>query len=194
MEDTISEKENIALFAFALTLPWTVLASLVEYYSNLYGKEYCVYLYFTYHCVALPILYFEEQIEYFAAAVYGPDYTFEERMWLAIGATALALFAAPYSGEFGLILLCALIGGCTWVYSRRSVFYTAPSLVKSHDLLFLGISLPIFLCAIYAVVVYEVLDGYTRGSVEVLYFAAAGSLLLCALFTVSKPSPPVQSV
>lgn len=164
---------GLAIISFTLTFPWVVITSLVEHYSDIYGKEYCVYLFFTYHCIALPVLYVEEQIDFFVVSLYGHV---DSRLHSIYGLVilTLALVGAPFAGEFGLILLSGLIGGCTWLFGKRTATFAGQSLVGIRECIsLLGHLAPIAFCTVYAVITYSETNHYSSFSVRMFYFSAA---------------------
>jgi hypothetical protein len=173
------------LITFAFTFPWIAISSLVQYYSENYGKEYFVYLFFTYHCIALPVLYVEEQIDFFVMALYGPHTSKCNRPLYGILILVLALLAAPYAGEFGLILLCGLVGGCTWLCARRTVAFATPSLVGLSNRMHWGLAAPIVFCMVYTVTAYSERDHYSRYSVKAFFYCAAALQMTVTVLTVS---------
>jgi hypothetical protein len=135
-------------------LPWTVIGSLVHYFSITYGDNFFVFLNIAFYGVGLPITILQSKIDLYFDALYGSKSTFQIRYWLAIFTMMIVILILPFCGYYGTIILTTIVGCSTWIAHGTTTTLTGIIRLKSNIMQQIGFALP----AVYGIILSLSLD------------------------------------
>jgi hypothetical protein len=160
------------IVAFAYMIPWTAVGSLIDYYTNHYGRNYYVYLNLAFYGVGYPVSLLQQRIDLYYDILYGSQQTFQTRLYFNLSLSLVLLCLLPFLQDFLYILAVLGIGFTTW--SAHGCASTLAGLIKfdSPILQQIGFVLP-GLFSILMIYTFDLKGGDISLRKRIIFFSCA---------------------
>lgn len=116
-----NNKENISVIylfiivAFSYMIPWTAIGSLIDTYTNKYGKNYYVYLNLAFYGIGYPVSFLQSKVDLYYDVKYGSKVTFYKRLLISLLIVLILLGLLAFVDGILYIIVVIGIGACTWI-------------------------------------------------------------------------------